>query len=86
MLIILGLYIVLVWVVFSKLKIVKLGWISGTIAALIGIFILAVFVALLNNLAPSGRITVTSRVVDVVHRDVGPYDRRHLLAEWHAGH
>jgi hypothetical protein len=57
MLIILGLYIVLVWVVFSKLKIVKLGWISGTIAALIGIFILAVFVALLNNLAPSGRIT-----------------------------
>jgi multidrug resistance efflux pump len=59
------LYLVLVWLVFSKLKLVRWGWFSGTVAALIGIFILAVFVALLNNLAPTGRITVSSRVVEV---------------------
>ena len=65
MVIIAVLYLILVWLVFTKLKLVRLSWLSGTIAALIGIFILAVFVALLNNLAPTGRITVASRVVEV---------------------
>ena len=32
MLIILTLYVVLAWLVFSKLKLVRWGWISGTIA------------------------------------------------------
>jgi multidrug resistance efflux pump len=59
------LYLILLWLVFSKLKLVRWGWVSGTVAALIGVFILAVFVALLNNLTPTGRITVTSRVVEV---------------------
>jgi multidrug resistance efflux pump len=65
-LIILVLYLVLVWLVFPKFKLVRLGWFSGTVAALIGIFILSVFVALLNNLAPSGRITISSRVIEVM--------------------
>lgn len=65
MLIILGLYIVLVWVLFSKLKIVRWGWLSGSVTAVVGALILAVFMALLNSLAPTGRITVASRVVEV---------------------
>jgi hypothetical protein len=57
MLVILGLYAVLVWVLFSKLKIVKWGWLSGGVTVMVGALILAVFMALLNSLAPSGRIT-----------------------------
>jgi hypothetical protein len=36
MLIILTLYIVLVWLLFWKLKLVKWGWVSGAIAVLVG--------------------------------------------------
>ena len=43
MLIILTLYVVALWLVFSKFKWVKFGWVSGTIAGLGGAFILAVF-------------------------------------------
>lgn len=46
MLIILALYLILTWLVFAKFRLVRLNWISGTIAAAIGVFILSVFVAL----------------------------------------
>ena len=65
MIIVLVLYLVVLWLVFSKLKLVAWGWVSGTIAVVIGAFILAVFSALLNNLTPPGRIVVTGRVVEV---------------------
>jgi multidrug resistance efflux pump len=65
MLIIIALYLILVWLVFAKLKLVRWGWVSGTVATLIGMFILAVFLALLNYLTPSGQVTVVSRVVEV---------------------
>jgi multidrug resistance efflux pump len=65
MLIILTLYAVLVWLIFSKLKLVRWGWGSGTVAVLIGVSILAVFVALFNYLTPSGTFVVISRVVEV---------------------
>src|SRR5437879_13851624 len=65
MLIILGLYAVLVWVLFSKLKIVKWGWLPGSVTVLIGAFILAIFMGLFNNLTPSGRFVIVSRVVEV---------------------
>jgi multidrug resistance efflux pump len=65
MLIILTLYIVLVWLVFSKFKLVKWGWGSGTVAVLGGALILAVFLAMFNYLTPSGSFTVVSRVVEV---------------------
>ena len=66
MLIILALYLVGVWLVFSRLKLVSWGWLSGTVTVLLGAFILAVFLALFNYLTPSGRLTVISRVVEVV--------------------
>ena len=65
MLIILALYVVLLWLVFSKFKWSRLGWISGTVAALGGMFILAVFLAMFNHLTPSGTFTVVSRVIEV---------------------
>ena len=65
MLIILGLYIIGLWLIFSKYKLVRLGWASGAAAALIGLFILAIFLGLFHYLTPSGRLTVTGRVVEV---------------------
>jgi multidrug resistance efflux pump len=71
MVIILCLYIVALWVIFSKFKLVRWGWLSGTVAVLVGVFILAVFLALFNYLTPSGRVTVTGRVVEVTPNVTG---------------
>jgi multidrug resistance efflux pump len=65
-LIILCLYIIALWVVFGKFKLVRWGWASGTVAVLVGAFILAVFLALFNYLTPSGKVTVAGRVVEVI--------------------
>jgi multidrug resistance efflux pump len=65
MLIIATLYVVLIWVVFSKLKLVRWGWFSGGVAVLGGLFIVAVFLALFNYLTPSGKFVIVARVVEV---------------------
>jgi multidrug resistance efflux pump len=57
--------IFLVWLIFSRLKLVKWGWGSGTVAVLIGAFILAVFLAMFNYLTSSGSFVIISRVVEV---------------------
>src|ERR1700730_18286787 len=71
MLIILCLYVVALWLLFSKFKLVRWGWGSGTVAVLMGAFILAVFLALFNYLTPSGRVTVAGRVVEVTPNVTG---------------
>jgi multidrug resistance efflux pump len=70
-LIILCLYVVAMWAVFSRFKLVRWGWLSGTVSILIGGFILATFLALFNYLTPSGRVTVTGRVVEVTPNVTG---------------
>src|SRR6266446_5997349 len=65
MVIILCLYIAALWAIFSRFKLVRWGWFSGTVSVLVGVFILATFLALFNYLTPSGRVTVTGRVVEV---------------------
>jgi multidrug resistance efflux pump len=65
MLIVLCFYIVLVWLAFSKFKLVAWGWGSGSITVLVGAIILAVFLALFNYLTPYGSLTVVGRVVEV---------------------
>src|SRR3979411_23547 len=65
MLIILSLYLILVWLLISQLKLLKRGWGSGTVVVLVGGFILAVFLAMFNYLTPSGSFVVTARVVEV---------------------
>jgi multidrug resistance efflux pump len=71
MLIILCLYVVALWLLFSKFRLVRWGWLSGTVSILIGALILAVFLALFNYLTPSGRVTVTGRVVEVTPNVTG---------------
>jgi multidrug efflux pump subunit AcrA (membrane-fusion protein) len=71
MLIILGLYIIGLWLIFSKYKLIRLGWVSGAAAALIGSLILATFLGLFHYLTPSGRLTVTGRVVEVTPNVTG---------------
>ncbi|WP_235983523.1 HlyD family secretion protein [Bradyrhizobium australiense] len=71
MLIILCLYIVGLWVVFSKFKLVRWGWMSGTVSVLVGALILGVFLGLFNYLTPSGYVTVTGRVVEVTPNVTG---------------
>jgi multidrug resistance efflux pump len=71
MIIILCLYLVALWLVFSKFKLVPWGWSAGTISLLIGGFILATFLALFNYLTPSARVTVTGRVVEVTPNVTG---------------
>jgi multidrug resistance efflux pump len=71
MLIILTLYVALVWLLFSKLKLVRWGWFSGSVAVFIGAFILAAFLALFNHLTPSGQFVIASRVVEVMPNVTG---------------
>jgi multidrug resistance efflux pump len=71
MVIILCLYVVALWLVFSKLKLVRWGWLSGTISVAVGALILATFLALFNYLTPYGRVTVTGRVVEVTPNVTG---------------
>lgn len=71
MLVILCLYFVALWLVFSKFKLVRWGWVSGTVSVLFGALILATFLALFNYLTPSGRVTVTGRVVEVTSNVTG---------------
>src|SRR5882724_5668589 len=71
MVIILCLYIVALWVIFSRFKLMRWGWLSGTVSVLVGVFILATFLALFNYLTPSGRVTVTGRVVEVTPNVTG---------------
>jgi Kef-type K+ transport system membrane component KefB len=53
MVIILCLYLIGLWAVFSKFKLVRRGWLSGTVSIVIGVFILATFLALFNYLTLS---------------------------------
>lgn len=65
MLIILCLCAVALWAIFSRFKLVRWGWASGSVAVLVGLLSLATFLALFNYLTPSGRLIVTGRVVEV---------------------
>jgi hypothetical protein len=83
MLIIFTLYLVLVWLVFAKLKLLKWGWVSGAVTLVGGAFILAVFLAMFNYLTPSGSFVVTSRVMEVAVSDAPPLAERGTA--WSAG-
>jgi RND family efflux transporter MFP subunit len=65
MVIVAVLYAILVWLIFFKLKWVRWGWGTGTVTVILGVLLCAVFVGFLSYLAPTGRVTVISRVVEV---------------------
>jgi multidrug efflux pump subunit AcrA (membrane-fusion protein) len=60
-----SLYANLVWLIFFGLKWLRWGWGSGTVTVIVGTLLCAVFVGFLSYLAPTGRVTVISRVVEV---------------------
>src|SRR6202046_4734435 len=70
MLIIALLYICAAWLIF-RFKLLPWNWPWRIVTVLLGCFILAVFVALLNTLTPSGRIAVIGRVVEVTPNVAG---------------
>lgn len=65
MLIILGLYAAIIWLVFFKLKLLAWSTLSKTVVSLIGLAIVLVVIGLLNTRTPSGRFAVMSRVFEV---------------------
>lgn len=71
MVIILCLYVVALWLTFSKFKLARWSWLSGTVSVLAGALILTTFLGLFNYLTPSGRITVTGKVVEVTPNVTG---------------
>ena len=65
MVIVAALYAILVWLIFFKLRWLRWGWGTGTVTVILGMLLCAVFVGLLSYLAPTGRVAVISRVVEV---------------------
>jgi multidrug resistance efflux pump len=65
MIIILGLYAVLIWLIFFQFKVLPWNWLSKTAVALIGVAILFTFMGLLNSRTPSGRVAIMSPVVSI---------------------
>jgi RND family efflux transporter MFP subunit len=65
MMIVALLYAILVWLLFFKLRWLRWGWGSGTFTMILGALLCAVFVGFISYLAPTGRVTVISRVVEV---------------------
>lgn len=65
MLVILTIYLSLMWLLFSKLKLLKFGLVSGSFSIFGGAFILAIFLAMFNYLTPAGDFTVVARVIEV---------------------
>jgi multidrug resistance efflux pump len=71
MLIIALFYICAAWLVFFRFRLLPWNWPWRIVTVLMGCFILAVFLALLNTLTPSGRIVVGGRVVEVTPNVAG---------------
>ena len=71
MLIIAILYISVAWLVFFRFKLLPWNWPWRIVTFLLGCAILAIFIALLNTLTPSGRIAVVGRVVEVTPNVAG---------------
>jgi multidrug resistance efflux pump len=65
MIIVALLYSVLVWLIFFRFKLLPWNWPWRIVAALLGCFLIAFFLGLLNTLTPAGRFAVVGRVVEV---------------------
>lgn len=65
LLIVLGIYAGLIWLIFFQLKLLPWGRTTKIVVSLVGLVIVLVVVGLLNTLTPSGRVTVIARVVQI---------------------
>lgn len=71
MLIIAIVYLLLIWIVFFRLRLLPFNWSWRIVALFVGCGLIAIFVALLNSLTPSGRVAVIGRVVEVTPEVAG---------------
>ena len=60
------LYLVLIWLIFFKLRLVRWRFFSAMLATLLGLMILATVMALFNYLTPSGRFVIVSTVTQII--------------------
>ena len=58
-------YILLIWLIFFRLKILPWNNTSKTIVATVGFFLLLAIVGLLNFYTPSGSVSIVSRVTEI---------------------
>jgi multidrug resistance efflux pump len=58
-------YVLTLWLIFFRLRLLPFNWPLRIVSLVVGVGILAVFVALLNSLTPTGRVAVAGRVVEV---------------------
>ena len=65
MLIVASIYLVLIWLVFFKLKFLPWNRYWGSLTTVLGLLLLAVVVGALNFFTPTGRITVQGKVVEI---------------------
>jgi multidrug resistance efflux pump len=65
MVIVLGLYAGLIWLLFFKLKLLPWNRGAKAVVALVGLVIVLVVIGLLNTRTPSGRVTVVAHVVEI---------------------
>ncbi|QDG77608.1 efflux RND transporter periplasmic adaptor subunit [Labrenzia sp. PHM005] len=65
MLIVLGIYAVLIWLLFFQLKVLPWNRASQVVVALVGLVIVLVVIGLLNTKTPSGRVTVVAKVTEI---------------------
>ena len=71
MVIVAVLYVVLVWLIFFRLKLVRWNWLTGVATVIVGLLVVGAFDGFLNALAPPGRISVAGRVVEVTPNVAG---------------
>ena len=65
MVIVLSVYALLIWLLFFKLKVLPWNRSTQILVGVIGLVIVLVVIGLLNTKTPSGRVTVTTRVVQI---------------------
>lgn len=71
MLIIVLLYVGAAWLLFFRFKLLPWNWPWRIVTVLLGCAVVAIFIALLNTLTPSGRIAVVGRVIEVTPNVAG---------------
>jgi len=65
MLIVLGLYALLIWLIFFKLKLLPWSRVTKILVSLVGLIIVLIVIGALNTKTPSGRVTVIAKVIEI---------------------
>ena len=75
MVIVATLYVILIWVIFGKLKLLPWNRMWKSIIAVVGLLLLLVVLGLLNFFTPSGSFSVVARVTEITPNISGHISR-----------